>query len=394
MGYNETALSLISRALPHEAVVYLAHRNGLSAEELASNHSTTAFEPLLDQVNRRFLENPKPKDDSLELWFEQVTRNLERTLGDILRNERIRKRHSLLLEIKIGRIYPQQLVPGNLEKAIREWQENMEDLRLVLGVLHGDKQASDQLGERHHLRIKGFIRMLTRDDEHLDELCSEAWLDIFRALKRFDPAWGSFHAFSNRRAKYVIARFWAKPAEPVLPSQSEGEEDSDNEDIDPWQSPPADRDLFDKLMLATFRGPSAPHQLIAFGYIQLLEWKPLEVFDEHSNARLKRLTELLEGDLGLLFTPHTDIVHNSFQNINRIMTEGRKGSQVLADANMRKMYPQLLQRVIAETQLQDYYTSKAEHPGDQYARDCCQNLTNWWVNVKKRVISQLAKEAC
>ncbi len=269
-------------------------------------------------------------------------------------------------------------------REVQRWLDDTTDLRLVDRILNGDQEASNLLYERHGKPIKGFIAMRVKNNDPIYNLCQETCLEIRTGLVRFDPARGSFHGFSMGCARNVLRRFWSdRPSQFEIPPDGEDEQ---GDFPDGNQVSPADTALFDRLMDKTFGGGSPPHQLIAFGYVQLLKWKPSEVVEELSGFRLDVLTERLESELCVLFSPQESIVRQSFRNLNRMMRDRKKLSEVVADPKTRKTYPRLLACIVAETYLRDYYTSKQPWNSRTYSAECAQNVTNWWVSVKKRVI--------
>ncbi|PWU08963.1 MAG: hypothetical protein C5B50_28615 [Verrucomicrobia bacterium] len=164
-------------------------------------------------------------------------------------------------------------------------------------------------------------------------------------------------------------RFWSDARHKFeLPLEVE---DESADFPDPQESPLCDLSLFDGLMLATFGGASEPHQLIVFGYIKLLQWKPAEVFEELSHESLKTLMARLERDLQDFFAPHDWIVRESLKKLKELVQNGTG---------------------VGATLLRDNYTSKAALGTRSYSAKCRQNITNWWVSVERRVKSDLAKK--
>ena len=373
-------------------IAYLCLQAGMTAEQVANDHSSTPLRALVSEGLRFFERDPTLQNGELFLWFRPLRKNLDRKLDDLLKNKRLRRQYAGLLDCVVGDICLKQFCSENPTGEVQGWCDNTEDIRLIARILNGDQGASNLVYQRHGKPIKGFIAMRVRNNDHIDDLCQEAWLEILKGLIKFDPAQGSFHGFSMGCGRNVLRRFWhGRPGAFEVPPE---DEDEDGNACGEPQVPPLDGDLFDEFMVKTFGGASPPHQLIAFGFVKLLEWNPAEVVEELSAIGLDKLIARLEEELCEVYTPAEEIVHESLQKLNRAMRQRKKLSEMLADPKNRETYAHLLDRIVGETCLREYYTSKAPWNSQIYLSESAQTVSNWWVSVKRRTFKEMSQNDC
>jgi DNA-directed RNA polymerase specialized sigma24 family protein len=299
---------------------------------------------------------------------------------------------------------------------IRAWDEPRQILAALLAAYverarQGDQRALDQIGEaagfpgelflvlaaassagapseqvlqttytelhdRFAPILLGYARSKTYDDAAADDLCQGTWLEVWQKLLTYNPLRAPFDAFVKHWAGYQVKRHHARRRSASL------------DEVAGASVPPrGDRvaiaaETYDSLLRAAFQGESPPHQLIAFGFCKLLEWKPAELESERSDSPLRPLGMELQREyldfLRLSGGPSSTVVE-AFERLQRTMD--LTFAEAVRDPKTRATHPALQARIVGETVLRDYYTGEPTR-----------NITQWWDAVKRRAISELLRE--
>jgi len=392
MAYEDDILRFVSLAPPHEVIAYLCHRAGISRDEIVAQHAATPLRELLEALGLRFAATPKLRDEEIVRWLDPLRKNLQRKIGDLLRNKKLRAFYADLLDSVYGETCLNQFSSSEAVKDVIRWSENIEDLRLVAKWLNNDQSAIDSLCERHEKGLKGLIGMRIKNSDDLKEVYQNAWLKIVKGLSKFNPALGPVGGFLKGCARNVLRDFYDKaPRMFEVPPEDDDDKEPEEayDDPEPWVA-----ELFEKFMATAFRNPREPYQLLAFGFVNPLEWNPAEVVKELSDVRLDALTKRLEMKLCDALPQRRSLVEKGFQNLHRIMREGTKVSKVLKEPKTRETFSRLLDRVVAETMLRDYYTSDAAWNSREYLKASAQNISDWCFKVRKRILGDLGENDC
>jgi RNA polymerase sigma factor (sigma-70 family) len=261
---------------------------------------------------------------------------------------------------------------------------------LVEQACAGDRDAFDRLHALYERAITGFVRVRVANDEDAYDIVQDTWLQVWQKLSTYDPARASFVTFVKYWAGVLLLRAYerrdrrrgvevlAQDLVKRFPELADTEGVSDILDrlassTDQESEPQPLVDAYAELLEATFASPSPPHQLVAFGFIKCLGWTPRRVASEVADVALDACTQRLEqGYLDLSQLPN-DQVQPAFDILReRLKLRFR---EAVGDAKTQSTYPRLLDLVVGETCLRDYFT------GDDPPAD----LTQWWYAVYRRV---------
>jgi DNA-directed RNA polymerase specialized sigma24 family protein len=396
----------ISLAPPPQVIAYLLHLLGFAVEEIAMRWKTT-LHVLLRDTAKRLVQDPSLLNEDPSVWLEPLRRNLKLEVGSLPAARHLLRYGGSVQGAVCGETKLQDYSLHDPANDIKRWIENVEDLCLIGRYLDGHEEAFDELYERHQNVMQGFFGARTRNGDSVTDLCQETWPKVIEKLSQFDPSRGCFAQFWRYWASIKLLQFWKKEANyrrffmdfaeiqarfPGIENEAEiiallGELPiaASQEEL------PAYPREFNQLLLTTLGGKSPPHQLTAFILVILLESTPARVVRELSHIRLDELVPRLEAELAKEFEPNEEIVHLSLQCLRGIMRDQKKLSELFANNGTKASYTHILDRTAAETCLADYFTSEAAPGTKAYLEDCAQNITNWWVNVKKRVIADLLK---
>jgi DNA-directed RNA polymerase specialized sigma24 family protein len=270
----------------------------------------------------------------------------------------------------------------------------MDDTKLIERAKRGDRAAFDMLYARHERRVRGFIRArAAKDTNTQEEIAHLTWLTAWQKLPTYEPHRSSFPTFVKYWASLVLLRYYEAQglqrkvevlfSEFITRFPGLAEEES----VVPFLQLPAlvERPLEEILLLAedegilttayedllrlAFSDSSPPHQLIAFGFAKLLAWPPRKIVAELSDVRLKALAARLEREYVHTAQLPQDRVRPYFRQLQEVLN--RPFRYAAKDPRTRNLYAHLLQRIVGETTLQEYYVGQTN---EQRAAD----ITKWW----------------
>ena len=269
---------------------------------------------------------------------------------------------------------------------------------LIARAMKGDRDAFDQLYARHQSKVYGFIRSRTKTDQDAEEIAQECWIKVWQKMETYDANRASFRTFLRFWAGIKMLQFYStqnaqrkvlKLFSDLTARFPDLEEEKEIEEVlaqlgvhsEPARLADADRlEQFGKLLRIIFSGRNPPHQAIAFGFCKLLEWKPREFVAELAETHLNDLNVRLEENYRSFSSLPQERVRVHFQphreNLAKTFGEVVRGARTL------KTYPALLNRIVGQTRLSEYYTGKKQ-PADQVAE--------WCNSVNKRFLSELAR---
>jgi hypothetical protein len=102
---------------------------------------------------------------------------------------------------------------------------------------------------------------------------------------------------------------------------------------------------------------SPPHQLIAFAFVNLLEWRPQRLVAELSNTHLGELEEKLEDDYRQRYQLAMDRVRSCCRRLRQRMD--RRFEEGVEDSKTLQTYRHLAGRIVGDTTLRNYYTGNS-----------------------------------
>ena len=268
--------------------------------------------------------------------------------------------------------------------------QSPEILDLVGRACAGERAAFDRLQGIYATAVTGFVRVRLANEADAQDVVQDTWLQVWQKLATYDPARASFITFVKYWASVLLLRAYNRrdlrrgvevlvndliARSPDI-AEAEGVGDILERLAGPAESHTESSQLaevYAELLYATFTGPSPPHQLIAFGFIKCLGWTPRRVASELSDALLEQSEQQLERsylDHSLLADQE---VRPAFDPLRRRLR--LRVGEAVTDLKTQATYRALLEHVVGETRLRDYYT------GDDAPTD----LTQWWYAVHRRV---------
>ena len=145
-------------------------------------------------------------------------------------------------------------------------------------------------------RVRGYVSYRV-PKEDAEDVVQDAWLKIvqdwpsYDPQKQHDPENASVGVFARYRCLSAIRDYYRRrpPASMEEPPQLVA---------------PSSRSAgaYDRLLAVTFAAPSELHQLIVFGYVHLLEWKPAEIVAELAEQALEDLGNRFVVEYSTRFT--------------------------------------------------------------------------------------------
>jgi RNA polymerase sigma factor (sigma-70 family) len=264
-----------------------------------------------------------------------------------------------------------------------------DDARLVRRFQEGDQAAFGEIVERYDRRLRGMIRTLVFQDEEVDDVAQETWASVGASLGVFDPQLGTslvswiYLAARRRSIDYVRKKYRMTR----LREKLEGEAAAAGPVFYEAQGaahPMISERLCREFLRATFQGPSPPHQLLAFGFVKLLEWKPRHVAEQLSGVPFRQLTAQLRDAyqkvsavpgalVGACLAPLADAMDARVEEVLGPLNEGNR-----TWTTYRHTKPALLARIVGDATFADFYTGAPE-----------QNIVQWWDAVFRRVRKEL-----
>jgi RNA polymerase sigma-70 factor (ECF subfamily) len=276
---------------------------------------------------------------------------------------------------------------------------------LIQRAVHGDREAFAELYGRYEKRLLGFIRARTTHDADAQDIAQETRVAVWRKMPTYQPTLGSFSAFAKFWASKKLLQFYEAEGRrrrvvilfselslrfPDLEQESEVEAIVSRLKAEQYFSMEIEEEVatkerqlaavYEELLSLTFNGPSPPHQLLVFGFVKLLEWKPREVVAKLSAFPLRDIEEQLEVEYVNKSQLTESQVFPCFTQVRQSMD--RIVGEVVKEPRTRRTYPHLLRCIVGDTRLQDYYTKQAEEGR-------ADNVVKWWDAVSRRVWSEV-----
>ncbi len=235
--------------------------------------------------------------------------------------------------------------------------------------------------------VKGFISSYLCPHQRkndLEDLVQNTCMEVLQRIYTYDPERGSFYTWVCIWARIVLKRYFDEKNQymdsEVLMSELAAiapEEGWEIEEVEAIPVAPTEQSLiepnpeeiverlekFKRFLSIALPEGGEPHQLIAFGFIQLLEWTPQQIVEELADTPLEELARRLEGDYVRTSQYLGDRVRKYFEPLHQKMQRRLEGG-----------------KLVGETRLSDYW---GERPTD--------NLSNWCYRVRQRTIQKMVE---
>jgi len=272
--------------------------------------------------------------------------------------------------------------------------QDLDDMALIEKAKQGSAPAFETLFSRYRAAVDVYIGSRVRRREDVEDISQDTWTEVLKKLSKYDYQRANFVAFVKNHAHWKMVAYYEKLGEwgrvEILAQDllRNFEEESGATDIlkrvkDSSPSPEEiieKAELLDRFLKVAFSSSIAPHQLISFGFARLLEWRPREIVAELSEQFLRNLEARLEDDDSRILLGQRTYLRERLSPLREKMD--CQVDDVIEDPNTRAVYAHLLNRLVGQTKLSDYYTI---HGNPE------QNIDEWSWSVKRRVLLELLK---
>lgn len=275
--------------------------------------------------------------------------------------------------------------------------QDLDDMALIEQARQGSAPAFETLFSRYRAEVNAYIRSRSQRREDAEDISQDTWAEVLKKLAQYDSQRGNFVAFAKNHAHWKMVAYYAELgewsrvkilAQDLFRNQLPFEEKSDAteflrraKDSSPTPEEMSEKaELFDRFLRVAFSSSIAPHQLISFGFARLLEWRPREIVAELSEQFLENLEARLEDDYSQVLLGRKTYLRERLSPLREKMD--CKVDDVIEDPNTRAVYAHLLNRLVGQTMLSDYYTIRGNPE---------QNIDEWCWSVKRRILPELLK---
>jgi RNA polymerase sigma factor (sigma-70 family) len=272
-----------------------------------------------------------------------------------------------------------------------------EEQVLIASARGGDQLAWTDLVQRLSPLLRGTVRSYLGLND-IDEALQNTWIRVWNSLNKYDAKVAPFIAFCRwhaknaaidllRRNRYKQHEFAAEDLVARTGSDSDldhldwlashrpSEEDVDKEFFDEVVSPELRESIYCHFMRLTFSLPVPPHELICFGFNKVLGWKPRHIVSDFASERIISVEARLESELEKESGLSKAMIDECFEGLRQRLNS-RLGN-LISDRRTRNRYDGLLERVVADTVLQEYFSN--DPSGD---------ISAWWWGVHRQVVKE------
>ena len=280
-------------------------------------------------------------------------------------------------------------VPQSVQSLVtRRWGGALRGGGRALLRMPLDSDAYDGLVESHHRRLLGWFRARVGDRDLAADLAQRTWVEVLERARTFDPERGAFWTFTKIWSRFVLLRHYSELRHLWLFTLDHGElgdvpngqpgstSDAAIAPLDQWAGAPAAEALlsasavFLELLHHVFQCKRLPHEVITFGFVKLLDWKPQRVVAELADQSLQDLAARLEAEY-LRYVP-LDGVREAFGPLREKL--GCSLEHIQVDGRTSGAYQELLHRTAGASLLREYF------PRDTDPREA---VTRWWSAVNR-----------
>jgi RNA polymerase sigma factor (sigma-70 family) len=286
------------------------------------------------------------------------------------------------------------LTPGTVERPLHI---PSEEQALIASALEGDQLAWTNLVQRLSPILRGTVRSYLGLND-IDEALQNTWIRVWNSLNKYDSKVSPFIAFCRwhaknaaidllRRNRYKQHEFAAEDLVARTGSDSDldhlgwlapngpSEEELDREFFDEVLAPELLESIYCQFMRLTFSMPVPPHELICYGFNKVLGWKPRRIVSDMGSERIDAVEGRLEIELKQESELSAAMIEECFAGL-RLRLASRLG-ELVSDRRTRNRYDSLMERVVAGTVLQEYFSN--DPSGD---------ISAWWWGVHRQVVKE------
>ncbi|GEM_PF-3414586 len=379
------ALRLVMAGKPSRLQHLVAHgiiSNPQDLQSMPEEIFNRLLHPRLNDVVREsenaYTRRAHPKVPAVQVadCFKKLRDHLKHSVRKALADEETRNADMHLLSRIVGETTLGDY--GVTTTNDQGWLGAIDEALLIARAKQGDEKAFEAVHFRYQKQVFGFIRHLAQSDADAKDIEEDTWWILLRKkMPTYDPARASLPVFAKYWAKIALLRFYEKQKRwghvVVLFSKLRSHfQDLEHEEeiqglverlskmpVVPEEKVPPE--VYTELLRITFGGSSPPHQLIAFGFVKLIEkreetgkkketqqggatWKPQEVVELLSDTTLRELEKKLEG----AYSTQSQLPRNCVQPCLTPLRQkmDRRVEDAVVDKKTRKLYRHLWGRIV------------------------------------------------
>lgn len=311
----------------------------------------------------------------------------------------------------------ERLIKARVQEEVKIYDPTRQSFeKFVNAQIH--HVAYNELYRNCSEQIYGYIRVRVSHDEYIQEILRIAEDILLAKMPTYDPQ-HKFSPFAKIWVEFARRQFFARPKDPqitlsqlehVYPDIKNAEEIFDRIQGDKVRTSQIERsqisqsetaleeeisdEIKKKLLWITFHTDHPPHELIVFGFNNILDEKPRVIVDAYSDTYLRDLEKALENryiDNNLLCSegdrPLSELSEEEVRICFKKLRENMESTlrEVVHEAKTLQMYPHLQDQVIGNTVLNHYYSDK-----DKEANRAL--ISRWCDNVQRRVRKEVCKD--
>jgi DNA-directed RNA polymerase specialized sigma24 family protein len=255
----------------------------------------------------------------------------------------------------------------------RTYLSREEQAVLTARAQDGDREAWGRLYSAFRKAILGLIAAKVGDFALAEDLCHDTFVRANNNLikGKYDPTY-PFYAYLRYLARLIVLDHFCG-ADPAQPREDEPADVTE----------PVDVTLRLEMVELLGKCCAKPHQILAVGFIKLLEWRPREVVEERSDHMLRDLLEEFFQNYLASFGGDIDaeLLERYCREIFRKV--GKRAGEVYTEAEYRKRLSLVRQHEVGKLVLRLFYTSNPE-----------QSLYDWCDKVRGRMERMLKEGVC
>jgi DNA-directed RNA polymerase specialized sigma24 family protein len=259
----------------------------------------------------------------------------------------------------------------------RRFLSEAEESGLLDAAIAADNEAWGTLYSSFVLPVRGFIAGRIGVIEDAEDLAQECFIRAQKSLEEgsFDRQF-RFYTFLRSIAAHLVQDYWRHRSRLTdHHRECSAEEQETDSDCGPSLDPYARLEL----LRLVFSCGAKPHQILMFGFVRLLEWRPREIVTERADHSLE---SLLDEFLSLYY------VHLE-RFLSKKMFHGTYCSPIL----------QVIDRPVQEIYVEHEYEAMSMPPATTvgritlktfFRRDPAASISDWCDRVKTRTRKLLA----
>lgn len=234
--------------------------------------------------------------------------------------------------------------------------------------------------DAHHKRLVGWLRARVGNFDDAEDLAQRAWIEVLQHRDSFDPEKGTFWTFAKIWAGFVLRRHWRERARLPIPGgdRIDVHGDGDGAAASGHDDPPPEVHLFHQMLRVALSCRRLPHEIVVFGFVKLLQWKPRRVVEVGAPLTVAEALALLAAEY------HRDVplpdVRGTFSSLEERLESPLGSCDV--DPRVLAPYAHLRARPAASIRFEELFATTS-NPEEA--------VTRWWAAVVRVVEADLLR---